>query len=382
MLYRLRTLLLLVGLLLPLTASANYWQAQQLTAQWQQYLAQSAQLLQKDATALAAQQQSGVLIAAAKHHEFGLTGISNSTDAEAVLSFQTPSGGWSKRTDMRIARLSGQQYGSEPNYVPTFDNDATSTQLQWLADFYPRASVQLQQLIAEAIERGVVLVLQAQYPNGGFPQSYPLRGGYHDAITLNDNALYQLMQLLWQVANEPHFAMLADSTKTRAAAAFYRAVDWLLANQVVVEGKRTVWGAQHHPLTGEPVTARKYEKASLVSSESAKLLQLMLRYAPDHPGVALSLADAANWLRQKQISDKDRHRDVDGRLSLIDSPGSAVWARFYDLKTGQPVFFDRDGKTYSDVSQISLERQRGYGWYQSVAAEFLAEYAKSKIANE
>lgn len=143
-----------------------------------------------------------------------------------------------------------------------------------------------------------------------------------------------------------------------------------------------MWGAQHHPLTGEPVTARKYEKASLVSSESAKLLQLMLRYAPDYPGVALSLADAANWLRQKQISDKDRHRDVDGRLSLIDSPGSAVWARFYDLKTGQPVFFDRDGKTYSDVSQISLERQRGYGWYQSVAAEFLAEYAKSKIANE
>lgn len=214
MLYRLRTLLLLVGLLLPLTASANYWQAQQLTAQWQRYLAQSAQLLQKDATALAAQQQSGVLIAAAKHHEFGLTGISNSTDAEAVLSFQTPSGGWSKRTDMRIARLSGQQYGSEPNYVPTFDNDATSTQLQWLADFYPRASVQLQQRIAEAIERGVVLVLQAQYPNGGFPQSYPLRGGYHDAITLNDNALYQLMQLLWQVANEPHFAMLADSTKS------------------------------------------------------------------------------------------------------------------------------------------------------------------------
>ena len=382
MLYRLRTLLLLVGLLLPLTASANYWQAQQLTAQWQRYLAQSAQLLQKDATALAAQQQSGVLIAAAKHHEFGLTGISNSTDAEAVLSFQTPSGGWSKRTDMRIARLSGQQYGSEPNYVPTFDNDATSTQLQWLADFYPRASVQLQQRIAEAIERGVALVLKAQYPNGGFPQSYPLRGGYHDAITLNDNALYQLMRLLWQVAHEPHFAMLADSTKTRAAAAFYRAVDWLLANQVVVEGKRTVWGAQHHPLTGEPVTARKYEKASLVSSESAKLLQLMLRYAPDYPGVALSLADAANWLRQKQISDKDRHRDVDGRLSLIDSPGSAVWARFYDLKTGQPIFFDRDGKTYSDVSQISLERQRGYGWYQSVAAEFLAEYAKSKIANE
>ncbi|MGP9801842.1 pectate lyase [Rheinheimera sp. NSM] len=354
--------------------AANYWQGQQLSVQWQQYLAQSAQVLQQDATALAAEQQGRPATAAIKHNQFGLTGISNANEAEAVLSFQTPSGGWSKRTDMRIARQSGQQFGSEPTYVPTFDNDATSTQLHWLADFYPQATPQLQQHIVQAIERGVALVLQAQYPNGGFPQSYPLRGGYHDAITLNDHALYQLMQLLWQVANEPRFAMLADSTKTAAAAAFYRAVDWLLANQVVVDGKRTVWGAQHHPLTGEPVTARKYEKASLVSSESAKILQLLLRYAPDYPSVAQSLAEAANWLRDKQISDKDRHRDSEGRLSLIDSPGSVIWSRFYDIKTGQPVFFDRDGQTYSDVSRVSLERQRGYGWYQSVAAEFLTEY--------
>lgn len=372
--YRLRHLLLLVGLVLPCIANASYWQGQQLPAQWQQYLAESAQVLQQDAAALAAEQQGRALTAATRHNQFGLTGINNETEAQAVLSFQTPSGGWSKRTDMRIARLSGQQFGSEANYVPTFDNDATSTQLHWLADFYPQATPQLQLHIVQAIERGVALVLKAQYPNGGFPQSYPLRGGYHDAITLNDNALYQLMQLLWQVANEPYFAMLADSTKTEAAAAFYRAVDWLLVNQVVVDGKRTVWGAQHHPLTGEPVTARKYEKAALVSSESAKILQLLLRYAPDYPGVAQSLVDAANWLRQKQISDKDRHRNADGRLALIDSPGSVIWSRFYDLKTGLPVFFDRDGKTYSDVSRISLERQRGYGWYQSVAAEFLAEY--------
>ncbi|MCS4307087.1 PelA/Pel-15E family pectate lyase [Rheinheimera pacifica] len=382
MLYKLRWLLLAAGLLLPLAANANYWQGQQLTAQWQQYLTDSAQLLQQDAAVLAAEQQGRPAAAALKHNEFGLTGISSAAEAQAVLSFQTPSGGWSKRTDMRIARQTGQQFGSEPNYVPTFDNDATSTQLQWLADFYPQATPQLQQDIAQAIERGITLVLSAQYPNGGFPQSYPLRGSYHDAITLNDHALYQLMQLLWQVANEPRFAMLANSTKTDAAAAFYRAVDWLLASQVMMNGKRTVWGAQHHPLTGEPVMARSYELASLVSSESAKILQLLLRYAPDYPGVAQSLAGAANWFREKQINDKARYRDADGRLALIDSPGSVVWARFYDLKTGQPVFFDRDGKTYNDVSRVSLERQRGYGWYQSVAAEFLAEYAQDKMACE
>ncbi|MBZ9612977.1 pectate lyase [Rheinheimera maricola] len=364
--------------MLPLTAGANYWQGQSLTEPWQQYLAQSAKLLQLDLAVLATEQQGRALTAASKHKQFGLTAIGNAIEAEAVLSFQTPSGGWSKRTDMRIARQAGQQLGAEPDYVPTFDNDATSTQLHWLADFYPRAAPSQQQRIVQAIERGVALILLAQYPNGGFPQSYPLRGGYHDAITLNDNALYQLMQLLWQVAYDKRFAMLADSTKADSAAAFYRAVDWLLANQVAVNGKRTVWGAQHHPLSGEPVAARKFEQVALVSSESAKLLQLLLRHAADYPGVAQSLADAASWLRQKQIKDKDRYRDAEGRLSLIDRPGSVIWSRFYGISSGLPVFFDRDGKTYSDVSQLSLERQRGYGWYQSVASEFLAEYDKTQ----
>ena len=362
---------------------ASYWQGQDLPAVWQQYIRQSAELMQQDQWHLTRELQQAAqtkATAAPYHRQFGLTGIRNAAEAEAVLSFQTPSGGWSKRTDMRIARLPGQQYGSEPQYVPTFDNDATSSQIQWLADFYPKASPPLQQRIAQAIERGVALVLQAQYPNGGFAQSYPLRGGYHDAITLNDNTMYQLMLLLWQTAHDQRFAMLADSTKVAGAAAFYRAVDWLLAHQVVVNGQRTVWGAQHHPLSGEPVMARAYEQASLVSSESARILLLLLRYAADYPRVAQSLADAAIWLRQKQLSDKDSYRDAKGRLSLVDSPGSVIWARFYDINSGQPVFFDRDGQTYSEVNQLSLERQRGYGWYQRVAAEFLAEYDSVVVA--
>ena len=371
-----RALWLLAAVLLSLSASASYWQEQILTDQWQQYLASSAKLLQQDATALAAELQGKPVTTALKHKQFGLNGIDSEAEAEAVLSFQTPSGGWSKRTDMRIARQRGQQFGSASDYVPTFDNDATTSQLHWLADYYPKAAPQLQQRIAQAIARGVALVLQAQYPNGGFPQSFPLRGSYHDAVTLNDNALYQLMLLLWQVANEPRFAMLADSTKADAERAFYRAVDWLLANQVMVNGKRTVWGAQHHPLTGAPVAARKFEQVALVSSESAKLLQLLLHYAPDYPGVAQSLAAGASWLRQHQINNKARQRDAKGRLLLIDRPGSMIWARFYDINSGQPLFFDRDGQIYNDVSQLSLERQRGYGWYQSVAGEFLAEYNK------
>lgn len=373
---------LLANMLLFLPASADvssepepvdYWQ-QSLSAVWQQYRARSGQLLQLDEAALQQELRGNNPLPAPVHKYFGISSIDDEATAEAVLSYQTPSGGWSKRTDMRQPRAAGQYYGSEPDYVPTFDNDASTMQLHWLADYYPKASKVMQPRIQAAVERGVALILAAQYPNGGFPQSYPLRGGYHDAVTLNDDVMYQLMQLLWQVAHQPRFSMLKDSTKADARAAFYRAVDWLLENQVEINSKRTLWGAQHHPLSGEPVAARKFEQVALVSSESAKLLQLMLRYAPDYPGVKQCLADAASWLVQHQIENKDRHRDSAGHLSLIDSPGNRIWARFYHIQTEQPVFFDRDGNSYNDVSQLSLERQRGYGWYQSVASEFLADY--------
>jgi len=362
--------------------ATDYWQGQSLPPAWQQYLQRSSALLQQDLQQLNAEVKQQALLTpniAVKHPDFGLSRIENDEQAEAVLSFQTPSGGWSKRTDMSLKRQRGQYYGSEPAYVPTFDNGATTTQLGWLAQYYPQASLMLRDRITEALERGVILLLQAQYPNGGFPQSYPLRGGYHDAITLNDDVMYKSMQLLWQVAHDKQYAMLRPALREQAKHAFFLAVDWLLAQQVNVKGQRTVWTAQHHPLTGVPVAARKFEQIALVSSESAHLLQLLLRHVAGYPGVKASLASAAAWLQQHQINDKARFRDDTG-LKLIDKPGAVVWARFYDINTGVPVFFDRDGQTYLDVSQISLERQQGYGWYQSEAAKFLAEY--DKISNE
>lgn len=365
--------------------AANYWQEQPLPSIWQQYLQQSDQLRQLDKAQLAAEQQrlgAATILAANKAQHFGLEAITDAAAADAVMSFQTPSGGWSKRTDMRLPRQLGQHYGSEPHYVPTFDNDATTTQLFWLADFFPRAAAEQQAHIKLSIERAISLILQAQYPNGGFPQSYPLQGGYHDAITLNDNAMYLLLESLWQVSAHPNFDMVSSTLRAQAKDSFYRAVDWLLANQINVDGQLTVWAAQHHPLSGQPVIARRYEQIALVSSESAKILELLLRYAMDYPGVNTTVAAAANWLEQKKIVDKRHMRDQDGRLSLIDKPGNNVWARFYDIKTGFPVFFDRDGSIYDDVTQLSLERQRGYGWYQSNPETFLQLYQRLKQQND
>jgi PelA/Pel-15E family pectate lyase len=255
--------------------------------------------------------------------------------------------------------------------------------MRWLAAYYPQASAVDQAKIRTALTQAVQFVLRAQYPNGGFPQSYPLRGGYHDAVTLNDNVMTDLLNLLWDLANQPDYQWLPAYLRTSAQAGFDKGVHWLVQAQVVVDGKRTVWTAQHHPLTGAPVAARKFEQISLVSSESAAVLQLLLDKAldkareqkPSSPGVLPALCSGIAWLQQHQIRDKVWQRHDTGS-KLVEKKGAQLWARFYSLPQQQPVFFDRDGQVYSDVNQLSLERQQGYGWYQTNAKGVLKAWQK------
>jgi PelA/Pel-15E family pectate lyase len=297
--------------------------------------------------------------------------------AQVILSFQTPSGGWSKRTDMAgQPRQPGQMFGVEKNYIPTFDNGATTTQLRWLAAFYPYAPASVKPQLKAALEKGVQFVLAAQYPNGGFAQIYPLRGGYHDALTLNDHVLVELLRLLKDVAAAPQFALLPTQMRQQAQQQFVLGTELLLKAQVKLNGKLTIWAAQHHPLTLEPMAARAYELAALASSESAGVTLLLMELPRPSPAVVQAVEAAVSWFSEKQILDTKVERDDNG-MRLVAAPGAKpLWARFYDLKTQQPLFVDRDGSIKAKVTELSLERQQGYGWYQNNAAAVLKAYPK------
>jgi PelA/Pel-15E family pectate lyase len=61
-------------------------------------------------------------------------------------------------------------------------------------------------------------------------------------------------------------------------------------------------------------------------------------------------------------------------LTAVDGAGP-LWARYYSLTTGKPIFGDRDKTIHDDVSEISLERRNGYAWYGDGARRVLEEYA-------
>jgi PelA/Pel-15E family pectate lyase len=303
--------------------------------------------------------------------------------ARIVVSFQTPAGGWSKNLNMADhERRPGEHFAGNNlsrylapgdfdtphdaawSYVGTLDNDATTTQLQFLARVVTALGPKDSAPYRAAFLRGIDYLLAAQYPNGGWPQVWPLDGGYHDAVTFNDNALIGAMRVLGAVAagNAPYAFVPAD-VRDKASRAVAKGIECILAAQVVVQGIKTVWGQQHDALTLQLVAARNYEPAALCAAESAGIVQFLMDLPKPDPRVAASIQAALAWFRKTAIRDHRYVRDAEGGR-LESQPGAPLlWARFYETGTNRPVFGDRDQSIHDDLRDISLERRRGYNWY-------------------
>ena len=344
-----------------------------------------------------------------------------------ILSFQIASGGWSKNLDMGVPRLKGQSYAtanlapvsSGPgdfdqaqdeswHYVGTLDNDATNTELHFLAELSAAWPGTEGDKYRASFLRGIEYLLHAQYPNGGWPQVWPLEGGYHDAITFNDDAVTESAEVLTlaaeglkvraagedeaissskmpgdaataasQTAMEDYsFVPAALRLKAKAAAA--KALECILATQVRTGGVLTVWAQQHDPLTLKPVSGRNFEPASLSSGESASVMEYLMELPKPSATVVKSIDAAAAWFETHKIMGYTftGGRGTPGGRKLTAASGAGpIWARYYSIETGKPIFGDRDKTIHDDVMELSLERRNGYGWYGAEPAKALAKYA-------
>jgi PelA/Pel-15E family pectate lyase len=315
--------------------------------------------------------------------------------ADIIVSFQTPAGGWGKNLDMtRSARAPGQRFAPDNgsrylgkfdndqprdanwNYVGTFDNDATTTQLRFLAGVITAPGDKPDAACRKSFLRGLDYIFAAQYPNGGWPQVWPLEGRYHDAITYNDGAMLHVLELLRDVAEGTNdFAFVPARTRTKAAASLQRGIQCLLATQIVVDGRRTVWGQQHDPLTLQPTSARNYEMPSQTSSESADIVLFLMQMPGPDSNIVAAVDAAAAWFdKTKTNGVAFKWTDSDGRR-LVPMPGNGpIWARYYEIGTDRPIFGDRDQSIHDDVDEISGERRNGYGWFSSTPQRVLALY--------
>lgn len=317
--------------------------------------------------------------------------------ADVIVSFQTPAGGWSKNQDRTgPLRQRGQHWAldnrgavrpeagpdnfdapRDPSweYVGTLDNNATITEMRFLAKVAAQTLGKAGEPYRKSFLKGVRYLLDAQFPNGGWPQVWPLQGGYHDAITFNDSAVSNASELLTQVSRGD-FAFVPAKLRVQADTAARKGRKIIVATQIRVDGKLTAWGQQADPFTLEPVSGRNYEPPALASGESADILLYLMSLPDPLPAEVAAVHAGAAWLRSTAIRDKawtGGRSDPAGRR-LVDQAGAGpIWARYY-TKAGQPIFGDRDKSLHDDVNGLSLERRNGYAWFGVQPVEALKAY--------
>jgi pectate lyase len=286
------------------------------------------------------------------------------TVATNILSYQSDYGGWPKNLDLTAAPFAGEPVDLVGEFKPIFDNGASTDEVRLLAKMY-LATKDVRYL--RAVEGGIDYVLVAQYPTGGWPQSYPPDRLYHRHITFNDNTMVRAMELVREVAESDTFAFVDADRRRAARSAFRRGIECIVKCQISVDGKLTAWCAQHDEIDLSPRPARAFELASLSGAESVGIVRLLMSLERPSPEVARAVEAAIAWFASARIQGWRVSEEPEGSApgnnftAVKDATAEPLWARFYDLKTEQPLFSDLDSKPRLGMENIGWAR-RGYRW--------------------
>ncbi|MEP0843746.1 MAG: polysaccharide lyase [Phycisphaerae bacterium] len=300
--------------------------------------------------------------------------------AHCLVRGQLHSGGWGYSIDFDEAARKAAAYreGGAPagRDVTTLDDDTTQSAVRFLmhAD---RALGFKDAKVHEAVVYAWNRLLEAQFPNGAWPQrftrppaaeDYPVRkASYPDQwprtfpnvdyklfYTLNDNVMADMIDTLFEAgriygASDAPAGTAELAAKCRSAAE--RAGDFLLLAQM--PEPQPGW-AQQYDVQMHPVWARRFEPPAVSGGEARGVLRTLLRmYRETGEGKYLEpIPKALAYYRRSRLPD--------GRL-----------ARFYELGTNRPLYFTKDYRLTYDDSDVPTH----YGfkvddWTGPIAAEY------------
>jgi PelA/Pel-15E family pectate lyase len=286
-----------------------------------------------------------------------------------ILSWQSPQGSWPKNQNNTRKPYTGDR----SKLKGTFDNSATTGELRYLARAHRATG---DEECRSAFLRGYDHILAAQYPNGGWPQFYPPGRGYPRHITFNDGSMVRILEFLRETLMDQSNKILDSPRREAARDAIARGIDCILKCQVRVDGKLTVWCAQHDVDTLAPALARSYELPSLSGSESAGILRFLMKLDDPSDEVIRAVKAGVTWFEKVKIEGVRITKVGSDKKLVPDRSAEPMWARFYEIETARPIFCDRDGVKKYALSDIGKERRNGYAWYGSWGHSVANDFAK------
>lgn len=304
------------------------------------------------------------------------------TLADKMLIYQLPNGGWPKQlenksvlnyslplTDQLLEEIRKTTF-----LHATIDNKATSREINHLVKAYKKTR---HTAYLNAAQKGIDYLLSAQYPNGGWPQYFPDHSSYRGQVTYNDNAMVNVLHILQDiVVGSNDFDVIAPCYVPKAKNAVAKGIDCILRTQVKQNGQLTIWGAQYDKDTLLPAKARAFEPASLSTAESVGIVQFLMRFKNPSIPIQTAVKSAILWFEGSKIAGMRYTKILDSTshlqpMTLIADSSADSWARFYDLRSNNPIFGDRDHTIKRKLEELSAERRNGYAWYGSFAQKLI-----------
>ena len=273
--------------------------------------------------------------------------------AEALIWGQHPSGGWHYLIDFDSAGLSAwyeqvaaKCWGWEEYYYyygnATFDDDVTISAARFLLNIFLATGDQKYQ---KPLQKVLDFILKSQYPNGAWPQRYPLNHkisehDHHDYTayyTYNDDVIHGNIMFLLEV-----YEKLGGEEYKDAA---YRGMDFYLLSQFAAP--QAGWALQYD-LQMNPGLARSYEPAAIASGQTIRNIRdLESFYKITGDAKYLKpIPDAITWLKNSIIN--------------TDTLKNFTHATFYQLETNKPLYAHREGTSIDSGRYWVDHEQRNF----------------------
>ena len=274
--------------------------------------------------------------------------------ADALIWGQSNEGGWNYIIDFAGDRSLKEWYNTIgkngwrleefQHYYgnDTYDDDVTSDAARLLLRIYLE---KLDPKFKPPLDKAINFVLKSQYPNGGWPQRYPLRYDFKKAghpdyssyYTFNDEVIWENVNFLIQCYMTLGEARFLDP--------IYRGMNFYMLSQTQSGG----W-AQQYDMNMKPAGARTYEPASLLPRTTFSNAMLLLKFY-QYTGNKKFLArvpDAIKFLEKTRLPES------------MTNNGRFTHPTFVDPVSDKPIYVHRKGSNvkygfyYVDSSDKNL----------------------------
>jgi len=252
--------------------------------------------------------------------------------ARALAWGQREIGGWDHRVRVDHLKADSVQPARAKGRC-TFDDNITQEAISFLMAI---DQILNEAWLTESVELGLQFMLKSQFANGAWPQWYPLRGGYHNNYTFNDNSINDCIRVMTEAHKHYGKQEYLDSAR--------RGGDFMILSQC--KPPQAGW-AQQYDQELKPSWARSFEPSGICSAATGRNIRALVNlylYTKDEKYLK-PIPAAIDWLKRSQIKPN-------------------LWGRIYEVGSNKPIYGDRkDGnKIHYDYEKVSEFERSHYGW--------------------